>query len=214
MAYRVGRPGHGRPPSLPAGRLPYTRCPVGQTPISAALQRTLRLHDGMAGAERSFRAESGTATVSACGPLLAGPQHVGNLRQYVVLDVLRRVLAAAGYEVADAMLLTDVWRPRAGRNAPASDAAAGKFREMFAADLEDLGVRLPQHLGDVPNQIGDHLALIARLEALGLTYRTADGLYYDTSLWPGYGRLSPMPAGKADRPVARDGKRQIGRAHV
>jgi cysteinyl-tRNA synthetase len=91
---------------------------------------------------------------------------------------------------------------------------AAEHAEHFLADLERLNIELPDVMpraagpipeavrdavervspryAGLPGHIADQVALIQRLEAKGATYRTRDGIYFDTSRFPEYGRLARL----------------------
>jgi cysteinyl-tRNA synthetase len=93
---------------------------------------------------------------------------------------------------------------------------AAEHAERFLRDLERLNIEapdvLPRAAGDIPAEllervraispryaaapghIAEQIGLVRRLEERGVTYRTEDGIYFDTSKFPGYGRLAQIRA--------------------
>jgi cysteinyl-tRNA synthetase len=138
-----------------------------------------------------------------CGPTVYNYQHVGNYRTYVFEDTLRRVLGLCGFRVRHVMNITDVghlvsqgddgddkMEVGASREGKSAWEIARVYTDAFLRDCRDLNILPPDVLCKATDHIAEQVALIARLEAKGLTYRTADGLYYDTAGFPGYSRLA------------------------
>ncbi|HUJ76219.1 MAG TPA: cysteine--tRNA ligase, partial [bacterium] len=69
---------------------------------------------------------------------------------------------------------------------------ARAYEAEFLQDLARLHIEAPQVLPRATEHIPQQIALVQRLEAKGCTYRTADGIYFDTSRFPDYGRLARL----------------------
>ena len=152
--------------------------------------------------------EPGHARVYTCGPTVYAPAHVGTLRSYVFPDVLKKLLRRLGYRVTHVINITDVGHltsdedtgedklERAARQASRSAwDIAREYTARYLADLERLRIDPPDHLPRATDHIAEQIELIRRLEAGGYTYRIDDGIYFDTSRFPGYGRLARLDAG-------------------
>src|SRR3990167_5112391 len=63
------------------------------------------------------------------------------------------------------------------------------YTEAFLADCKELNLLPADILCRATDHIPDQIALIRKLEAKGLVYKTADGLYFDTAKLPDYGKL-------------------------
>jgi cysteinyl-tRNA synthetase len=138
-----------------------------------------------------------------CGPTVYQRAHLGNLRTFIFEDALRRTLEVNGYKVRHVMNITDVGHLT-------SDADEGEdkvelsareqrksaweiaqfYTEAFLQDLERLNILRPHLTPKATEHIPEQIELIKRLEAKGFTYRTSDGIYFDVSKFPGYGKLS------------------------
>ena len=135
----------------------------------------------------------GRAGVYSCGPTVYARQHLGNLRTYVFSDLLVRTLAFFGHEVKHVINITDVGHltddgdagedklERAAR-AGGQDAwaLARHWTALFQRDLALLNAREPDVWCRATEHIAEQIAMIAQLEAKGLTYTTSDGVYFDT----------------------------------
>ena len=69
---------------------------------------------------------------------------------------------------------------------------AEKYTELFKADLKVLNVIEPDQWLKATDNISEQIALIKKLETKSFTYKTTDGIYYDTSKFPNYGKLARL----------------------
>ena len=167
---------------------------------------TLRLRDTLTRSVRPVDPiEPGRVRMYTCGPTVYRYAHVGNLRSYLLADLIRRVLLYHGLEVFHVKNITDVGHLRDERfdrgedrmlvqagledRTPAEIAAA--YEAAFHAD-EALVNILPAHVFPrATEHIPEMVALAERLQDLGYAYASADGnLYYEVARFEGYGRLS------------------------
>lgn len=140
----------------------------------------------------------------ACGPTVYQRAHIGNLRAYVMEDVLRRSLEALeGYDVRHVMNITDVGHlvgdgdmgdDKVERSAREEGldawALSRKFTDLFVHDLDALGILRPASMPKATEYIAEQIELIKALEEKGMTYRISDGIYFDTLKFPDYGHFS------------------------
>lgn len=140
-----------------------------------------------------------------CGPTVYDYAHLGNLRTYVFEDVLRRVLQHAGYRVRHVVNITDVghlvsdadqgedkMEKGSRRTGESAWAIADKYTAAFQADWRALNLLEPALWCKATEHIGEQIAMIAAIEANGFTYRTADGVYFDSSKQDDYGYLARL----------------------
>ncbi len=145
----------------------------------------------------------GKVGMYSCGPTVYDYQHIGHMRRYVGDDILMRVLKLNGYAVHHVMNITDV-----GHLVSDSDTGedkmekgakkfglsvwdiAKKFETQFKDSCELLNITLPQDLMHATDYILEQIELVKQLEEKGFTYRTSDGIYFDTAKFPDYFKLS------------------------
>ena len=138
-----------------------------------------------------------------CGPTVYNYAHIGNLRTYIFEDVLKRVLTYNGYRVKHIMNITDVGHLTGDRDMGEDKLEKGAQREgktawviaefyteAFQKDLKLLNVQDPTLWCRATDTIGEQIGLIRKLEDKGYTYRTSDGIYFDTAKFEGYNKLS------------------------
>lgn len=151
----------------------------------------------------------------ACGPTVYDYAHIGNLRTYLFEDMLRRTLEWNGYQVRHVVNITDVGHLTSDADTGEDKIEQGSRRtgksawdiaEHYAAafvhDLDLLNIRPPTIWCRATDHIADQIAFIADLEQKAYTYRTADGIYFDTSRQDDYGYLARL-----DRAGLQAGKR-------
>jgi cysteinyl-tRNA synthetase len=150
-----------------------------------------------------------------CGPTVYDYQHIGNYRTFLFEDVLKRVLRWNGHRVRHVMNVTDVghltsdadtgedkMEKGARRTGRSAWEIAALYTQAFQEDAASLNIEPPDVLPRATDHIPEQIAFIADLERRGYTYRTADGVYFDTSRQPDYGYLARL-----DRAGLEAGKR-------
>jgi cysteinyl-tRNA synthetase len=167
---------------------------------------TLHLYDTYSRSLREFQPlEAGTAGLYACGPTVYDYAHIGNLRTYIFVDLLRRVLQYNGYAVKHVMNITDVghltsdadtgddkMEKGSARTGLTAWQIAERFTDAFRGDITQLNILSPEIWCRATDHIGEQIDFIRDLEQKGFTYRTADGVYFDTAQQPDYGYLARL----------------------
>jgi cysteinyl-tRNA synthetase len=141
-----------------------------------------------------------------CGPTVYNYAHIGNLRTYLFEDFLRRTLEYNGYSVKHVMNITDVGHLTgdmdmgedklevgAKREGKSAWEIAAFYTEAFKKDLAFLNIQEPTIWCQATDNIKEQLDLIKVLEKKGFTYRTSDGIYFDTAKIKDYNKLSHLP---------------------
>ncbi|AWV05250.1 cysteine--tRNA ligase [Burkholderia sp. JP2-270] len=140
-----------------------------------------------------------------CGPTVYDHAHIGNLRTYLFEDLLRRTLEFNGYTVRHVVNITDVGHllsdqdegedkveRQSRRSGVSAWALAERYTEAFITDLGLLNIQRPTIWCKATDHIKEQIALIESLDERGYTYRTQDGVYFDTSRQEGYGYLARL----------------------
>jgi cysteinyl-tRNA synthetase len=157
----------------------------------------------------------GEVSLYCCGPTVYHYAHIGNLRTYVFEDILVRVLRRAGFKVNHVMNITDVghlvsdgddgedkMEVGARRSGKSIWELADYYSQVFFQDLQKLNVVKPDIAPKATDHVPEMIALVQKLEEKGFVYKTKDGLYYDTKMFPTYADL-----GKLDLENLEEGKR-------
>lgn len=138
-----------------------------------------------------------------CGPTVYNFAHLGNLRTYLFEDILKRILIYNKFEVKHVMNVTDVGHLTGDRdmgedkiekeskeeNKTAWEIAEYYF-EKFKEDLFNLNIIYPNIFCKATDNINEQIEMIVTLENKGFTYKTNDGIYFDTSKLKDYAKLS------------------------
>ena len=151
----------------------------------------------------------------ACGPTVYDYAHIGNLRAYIFEDILKRVLKYNGHKVKHVMNITDVGHligdgdmgedkveKGAKREGKTAWEIAEFYTKAFKKDLKLLNITEPGIWCKASDYISEQIDLIKILEKKGFTYKTSDGIYYDTSKFKDYNKLSHL-----DLETLREGAR-------
>jgi cysteinyl-tRNA synthetase len=139
-----------------------------------------------------------------CGPTVYRFAHVGNLRSYLLSDLIRRVLERRGVRMVVCQNITDVGHmvddAEIGEDKILAQARAeGKdslelarfYEDAFRHDTTALNLRPPEHTPRATETIELMIELIAKLMESGHAYRSPDGsVFFSAETFPGYGELS------------------------
>ena len=153
--------------------------------------------------EEFYSIKPGEVGLYTCGPTVYNYAHIGNLRTYIFEDILKRVLIYNGYHVKHVMNITDVGHLSGDRDMGEDKMEQGAAREgksawdiadyytqAFKKDIARLNIVDPDIWVKATDTLPEQIALVKRLEEKGYTYRTADGIYFDTSKFKDYTKLS------------------------
>jgi len=182
----------------------------------------LMLFDSLTRTTREFLPiDSAMARLYSCGPTVYNFAHLGNLRAYVFTDTLRRTLNWKGWPVNHVINITDVGHltSDADEGDDKMEAAAQRaektiweiaafYTEAFKADLAALNILSPTLWSVATDHIQDMIAFARAIEEAGASYELGNGLYFDTSKVPDYGRLAGARGDEAVGRIAEvEGKR-------
>jgi cysteinyl-tRNA synthetase len=155
--------------------------------------------------ERFEPLEAGHARVYSCGPTVYAPQHIGNLRPYLMADLLRRALEAEGLRVTHVINITDVGHlasdadagedkieSAAARSGRTAAEIAALYTEQWQNDRRRVNCLEAHVYCKATDHIPEQIALARTLETRGYTYRIDDGLYFDTTKFPRYAEFARL----------------------
>ena len=147
--------------------------------------------------------ETGKAGMYCCGPTVYNFAHIGNLRAYFFEDILKRVLLYNGYDVKHVMNITDVghlvsdddegedkMEKGASREGKSVWEIAEFYTEAFRNDIAMLNILPPTVYCKATDFIKEQIDMVKCLDDKGFTYKTNDGVYFDTQKFPEYGKLA------------------------
>ena len=141
--------------------------------------------------------------IYTCGPTVYYYAHIGNMRSYLFMDNLRRVLKYNGYQLLHAMNITDVGHlvsdadegedkmVKAARRENKDPYEIAEFyTNAFIADFEKLNISKPEIICKATDHIKEMEEYVQKIISNGYAYETKDTIYFDTSKLDKYGVLS------------------------
>ncbi len=147
--------------------------------------------------------ENNIVTIYTCGPTVYNYAHIGNMRTYIFMDTLRKVLKYNGYKLNHVMNITDVGHltsdadegedkmSKSAREQNKSVYEIAKiYTEAFFKDIHRLNISEPEHIVKATDHIKDMEEYVKEIIKNGYAYETSKGIYFDTSKLPTYGELS------------------------
>lgn len=144
-----------------------------------------------------------TVGMYTCGPTVYSYAHIGNLRTYIMEDILEKTLRMLGYDVKRVMNITDVGHL-------SSDADTGEdkmvksakkenktvldiarfYTEAFFKDTDKLNIKKPDIISPATENIDEYIKIISKLLEDGYAYSAGGNIYFDTSKLDNYYRLT------------------------
>ena len=138
--------------------------------------------------------EDGKIAMYTCGPTVYHFAHIGNLRSYIMEDVLEKSLRYIGYDVKRVMNITDVGHLSSDADTGEDKMLKGAKREhktvmevakfytdAFFADCEKLNIKRPDVVEPATNCISEFIHMIEVLLEKGYAYQAGGNIYFDTS---------------------------------
>lgn len=149
--------------------------------------------------------KKGQIGLYTCGPTVYDYPHIGNFVSYLYWDVLKRFLQSQNYKVKHIMNITDVGHLTSDADDGEDKMEKAKVREgksaweiaeyyldIFQKDAKDLNILPASKTLRATRTIKEQIAFVKILEQKGFLYKTADGLYFDTSKVKDYGILGNL----------------------
>ena len=166
----------------------------------------LKVYNTLSRKKEEFKPLVGnTVRMYSCGPTVYNYAHIGNLRTYIFMDILRRTLRYDGYKINGVMNITDVGHLLSDRDDGEDKMATAAKREqkspyeiadyyagVFYTDIDKLNISRPEIIAKATDHINDMIEYVKALVDKGYGYETSDGIYFDISKFKEYGKLSRL----------------------
>jgi len=166
----------------------------------------MKLYNTLSRAKEDFvPLKAKTATIYSCGPTVYQYAHIGNLRTYIFMDLLRRGLKLSGFKLKTVVNITDVGHllSDGDEGEDKMEVAAKKaqktpweiaeyFTKVFLFDCERLNINKVEIYAKATDYIPEMIDYVAALIDKGYGYETSDGIYFDISKFKDYGKLSKI----------------------
>lgn len=141
--------------------------------------------------------------IYTCGPTVYNYAHIGNLRTYIFMDILKRILEYNNLPVNSVMNITDVGHLLADADDGQDklEVAAKQqnktpfeiadfYTKQFLIDIKRLNILTPNNIPKATDNIKQMIDIVSELIRSGYAYETDDGIYFEVSKFSNYGKLS------------------------
>lgn len=160
----------------------------------------------------------------SCGPTVYNYAHIGNLRSYVLADIIQKTLEFYGYKVKRVMNITDIGHltsdaddgedkmvkglKREGKpfTLEAMKELAVFYKDKFMDDLKDMNIKSPDIIAFASDHIKEDVDMIETLLEKGFAYKTSNGIYFEIAKFPDYWNLSGRKKGSLENTESRIGE--------
>ncbi|MDF2865512.1 MAG: cysteine--tRNA ligase [Clostridia bacterium] len=165
----------------------------------------LKVYNTYSREKEEFKIDGDTVRMYTCGPTVYNYAHIGNLRAYIFMDTLRKVLKYNGYKLLHVMNITDVGHMtsdadegedkmlKASREKHMKpEDIANMYTEVFLKDIEKLNIERPEYIAKATDHIKEMEEYVEDIVENGYGYETSKGVYFDTDKLSTYGELSKV----------------------
>jgi len=170
----------------------------------------ITLFNTLSGKKEPFKEiKKSNVSIYSCGPTVYAEQHIGNMRSMLLADLLIRMFEYNKYKTNHIINYTDVGHLTSDRDEgedkvelaakkehSTAKAITQKYIDLFEKDIKKLNIKLGTRVR-ATDTIKDQIELIKKLEKKGYTYKTSDGIYFNTGKFKNYGELAGF--GEAER---------------
>ena len=160
----------------------------------------MKLYNSLTRTKEDFvTREAGKATMYTCGPTVYHYAHIGNLRSYIMEDILEKYLRFSGLDVKRVMNITDVGHLTSDGDTGDDKMLKGAKREhktvmeiakfytdAFFEDCKKLNIKTPDVVEPATGCIDDFIKVISSLIDKGYAYEAGGNIYFDTSKLESY----------------------------
>ena len=150
-----------------------------------------------------FKTEKNEVKMYTCGPTVYHYAHIGNLRTYIMEDILEKTLNYIGYNVDRVMNITDVGHLSSDSDTGFDKMVSGakrenvtvldiakKYTDAFKLDCDKLNIKWPQTVVKATSCIDDYIKFIEKLIDKEYAYFKGGNVYFDTSKLDEYYKLT------------------------
>ena len=166
----------------------------------------IKIHNSLGNNIEDFKPLlEGHVSMYHCGPTVYDFVHIGNLRSFYLGDLLRRTFEYSGFYVKQVVNITDIGQLSDGDGEDkmtkgliregkpitleAMQELARFYTERFKEDSLSINILPAHHYPKASEHLDEQIRIIEELEQKGFAYTISDGVYFDTSKDPHYGKL-------------------------
>ena len=157
---------------------------------------SIYIHNTLTGQKEIFKpiAENKVGIYN-CGPTVYDTVHIGNLRTFVMDDIIRRVFEYNEYFVTQVMNITDVddkTIKRSINEKTTLEKLTRHYENLFLSNIHSLNILTPHRILRASEHIKEMIEMISTLLEKDIAYITKDGVYFSIGLFKEYGKLAKI----------------------
>ncbi len=165
----------------------------------------MKIYNTYSREKEEFKPMGDKVKIYTCGPTVYNYAHIGNLRAYIFMDILRKVLKFNGYKLEHVMNITDVGHLtsdedfgedkmlKASKEKNLSPYEIAKiYTDKFMEDIHKLNIEDPEYIVKATDHIKEMEDYVKTIYDNGFAYETSKGIYFDTEKDKTYGELSKV----------------------
>ncbi len=165
----------------------------------------IKFYNTLTKKKEEFKPLKDIVGIYTCGPTVYEYAHIGNMRAYLFVDVLKRVLLYNNYKIKHVTNVTDVGHltsdadtgddkmEKSAREKKMNAYDVAKYyTQAYLDDTKKLNMLDPDVLVKATETVKEQIDLIKIMEERGFIYTTTDGVYFDTSLLENYGEMANL----------------------
>jgi len=152
----------------------------------------MKLQDTLSNVEQELDV-SNKIRIYLCGVTVYDESHIGHARTIIVFDVLRKYLESKGIEIEFVQNFTDVDDKiinRANSENTTAKIISTRYIENYFDDFDRLNVKRATNYPKATEHIDDIIKLIEKLIEKNMAYASKNGVYFEVTKFPNYGKLS------------------------
>lgn len=145
--------------------------------------------------EKFIPIREGEVKMYHCGPTIYNHPHIGNLRTFLLADILRRVFEFNSYKIVQVMNLTDV-DDKTIKSSLAEGVSlldfTSRYEKIFRDNMELLHIKTPHRMPRATEYISEMIEMVERMLEEGFAYKGEDGIYFSIEKSANYGELAHL----------------------
>ena len=157
---------------------------------------TIKFFNTLTRKKENFRPiHKGEVRMYSCGPTVYAPPHIGNMRSFVVSDLIRRYIEFRGFKVKLVMNLTDIDDKTikgSGEENVSLKEFTEKWNKVFFDNIDLLNIKHASIYPKASEHFEDMVKLVKDLVKKGVAYEKSGSVYYNISKFKNYGKLSKL----------------------
>ncbi len=168
----------------------------------------IKIHNILTGQKEDFKPIlDNKVGIYSCGPTVYDTIHIGNLRSFLLSDIIRRVFEYNDFFVTQVMNITDIDDKTIKRSKEQNttlEKLTRHYELVFIDDIHKLNILTPHKLLRATDYIKEMIEMISILLEKGIAYQSKDGIYFSIALSKNYGQLAKLKFDATDSSNLRE----------